>query len=86
MKQIHKYVLTKSVNRVPSYEGAKVIHIGNQREQITVWAEVHTLERESLLELRIVGTGGEVPIGGRRVGSALMANGEFVFHVYEVTS
>lgn len=86
MKTIHKYVLSDAVNSVSTYEGARFLHADNQREQITVWAEVHTLARECMRTLHVVGTGGEVPIGARYVGSALMVGGDFVFHVYEATS
>ena len=82
MKTIHKYVLTDSVNKVSTFERAKFIHVANQREQITVWAEVNTLGHERMVTLHIVGTGGEVPAGGRHIGSALLTGGDYVFHVY----
>lgn len=82
MRTVHKYALTEPTNKVSTFEGARFIHVANQREQVTVWAEVNTMERECLANLHIVGTGGEVPSGGRFVGSALMASGNLVFHVY----
>lgn len=82
MRTIHKYVLGVATNRVPTYERARFIHAANQRERITVWAEVNTLERECVRVLRVVGTGHEVPGDADFVGSALMAGGDFVFHVY----
>ena len=82
MKTIHKYVLGEAVNRVSTFEGARFLHVDNQREQITVWAEVNTLERECMRTLHVVGTGGDVPVGSAYVGSALVAGGDLVFHVY----
>lgn len=82
MKTIHKYVLSDVRNEVGTYEGAQFVHVANQHEQITVWVEVNTLARECMRTLHVVGTGGEVPPGARHVGSALMADGHFVFHVY----
>ncbi|GEP38867.1 hypothetical protein NPS01_25300 [Nocardioides psychrotolerans] len=82
MKVIHKYVLTEAASRVTTHEGARFIHAANQYEQITVWAEVNTLERECTAELHVVGTGGGVPPRTRHVGSVLMADGAYVFHVY----
>lgn len=41
------------------------------------------LERECMRRLHVVGTGGEVPRSSRHIGSVLMAEGAFVFHVYE---
>lgn len=82
MRTIHKYVLGDAMNQVQTFERAKFLHVANQREQITVWAEVNTLECECLRTLHVVGTGHEVPAGVRYVGSAVMAGGDFVFHVY----
>lgn len=82
MRTIHKYVLDAATNRVQTYERARFIHAANQREQITVWAEVNTLERECVRVLHVVGTGHEVPVEADFVGSPLMAGGDFVFHVY----
>lgn len=86
MRTVHKYVLDATENPVPTYEGARFVHVANQREQITVWAEVNTLERECMTTLHVVGTGGEVPNGTRHVGTAVMAGGDFVFHVYAPTT
>lgn len=83
MRTIHKYTLNATTNAVSTYERARFLHVANQREQITVWAEVNTLERECLRTLHVVGTGGEVPRGAAYIGSALMADGDFVFHVYD---
>ena len=82
MRTIHKYAVGDWANEVSTYEGARFLHVDNQREQITVWAEVNTLERECVRRLYVVGTGGKVPPGCDYVGSALMADGDFVFHVY----
>ena len=81
MKTIHKYVLAAATNQVPTFERAKFLHVANQRERITAWAEVNTLERECLRTVHVVGTGHGVP-PGEYVGSAVMAGGDFVFHVY----
>lgn len=82
MRTVHKYTLDDAVNQVATYEGARFIHVDNQRERITVWADVNTLERECVRTLHVVGTGGEVPFRAEHIGSALVADGSFVFHVY----
>lgn len=79
---IHKYLLNVNANHVSTYEGVRFLHVANQHEHITVWAEVNTMERECMRTLRVVATGGEVPSGYVYVGSALLADGAFVFHVY----
>lgn len=82
MRTVHKYVLAQVVNRVSTFESAKFLHVANQHDHVTVWAEVNTLERECMRTLHVVGTGGEVPVGTGYVGTALMDEGRFVFHVY----
>ena len=82
MRTVHKYVLSDVVNQVSTYGGARFLHVANQREQITVWAEVNTLEHECLRTLHVVGTGHDVPSSSDYIGSALMAGGDFVFHIY----
>ena len=82
MRTVHKYVLSDVRNEVSTYEGARFLCAANQREQITVWAEVNTLERECMRTLHVVGTGHEVPRGAAFIGTALMAGGDYVFHVY----
>ena len=82
MRTIHKYAVGDWANEVSTYEGARFLHVDNQREQITVWAEVNTLERECMRTLHVVGTGHEVPRGAAFIGTALMAGGDYVFHVY----
>lgn len=85
MRTVHKYVLTGVVNEVSTFEGAKWLHVANQNEQIAVWAEVNTLERECMATLHLVGTGQAVPRHVEHIGSALMDSGRFVFHVYAPT-
>lgn len=82
MKTIHKYVLPDAENKVPTFEGVRYLHVANQRGQITVWAEVHTLNRERMGTLHVVPTGGSVPSGSHYIGTALLADGDFVLHVY----
>lgn len=83
MRTVHKHVLSEEHNEVSTYERAKVIHVGNQRNEITVWLEVNTLARECMKPLTVVGTGQPIPNGVRHVGSAILRDGAFVFHVYE---
>lgn len=82
MRTVHKYVLGDVTTKVSTFEGVKFLTAANQREQITVWAEVNTMERECLRTLHVVGTGHDVPAGCDYIGSALMAGGDFVFHIY----
>jgi hypothetical protein len=82
MKTIHKYELAGVVTPISTYEGVRFLHVDTQRERITVWAEVNTLDRECLRTLHLVPTGGDVPRQATYVGSVLIDEGTFVFHVY----
>lgn len=81
-RTIHKYVLPFPHNEVSTFERARFLHAAEQHEQITVWAEVNTLERECRRTVHVVGTGGEVPPNVDYVGTAVCAGGEYVFHIY----
>ena len=86
MRTVHKYVLDNVRNDIATFEGAKLLHVANQYERITLWAEVDTNNRECLRTVHVVGTGHPIPSTRTRttyVGSVLMSGGEFVFHVYD---
>jgi hypothetical protein len=86
MRTVHKYVLPNVRNAIPTFEGAKLLHVDVQNERITLWAEVETNNRECLRIVHVVGTGHPIPSTRTRtayVGSVLVEDGEFVFHVYE---
>lgn len=83
MRTIHKYELGGVVNPIPTYEGARWLHVGNQRERITVWAQVDTDQPHTTKLLWVVGTGQPIPDRATvPVGSAIFRGGEFVFHVF----
>lgn len=82
MKTIHKYVLTPTQTNVPTFERARFLHVNDQHGQVTLWAEVNTLERECVRDVHVVPTGGDVPAGAEYVGTVLLQAGLLVFHVY----
>lgn len=81
-RQVFKYVLSDVVNEVPTFRGARFLHVDNQRERITVWAEVDERAEPYLRRVHVVGTGYEIPTFGEYLGSVLMDGGSFVFHIY----
>lgn len=85
MRTVHKYVLTETEATVHTFERTRFLHVADQYGRVTVWAEVNTLERECSRTLHVVGTGSEVPAGADYIGSAVMAGGTLVFHVYAAT-
>ena len=84
MRTVHKYVLTQVENEIETHAGARFLHVANQREQICVWAEVNTDLSRVTATLFVVGTGNPVPARAKtHLGSAVMADGDFIFHVYQ---
>lgn len=82
MRTIHKYPLTVTQTNVSTFEGARFLHVADQHGQITLWAEVNTLARESMCDVFVVPTGGDVPTDGDYLGTVLVDEGLYVFHVY----
>lgn len=83
MRTIHKHALQGSVNKISTYERARVVHVAEQHADVMVWLEVNTLERECMKTIYVVGTGAEVPARATHVGSTVCAGGLVVLHVYE---
>ena len=65
---------------------ATVLALQLQRGVPTLWAQVDPRGPAVTRTFRWVGTGSEVPSGGEYIGTAQMQGGDFVFHLYEVTS
>lgn len=83
MRTVHKYVLTEPSQEVMLRSGCRFLHVDNQNENITLWVEVDTERPPRKRWVHVVGTGQEIPAPfAEHVGSALMARGMFVFHVY----
>lgn len=82
MKTIHKYVLPQPVNDVVTHDGAEFLAAAEQYGQITIWAEVDTSKPKKVRTVHVVGTGGQVPPRLDYLGTVLLADGEYVFHVY----
>lgn len=83
MRTVHKYELTAVENKVSTHRGVRWLHVANQDERPVIWGEVDTDELPDERTLWLIGTGQEVPVWLTYLGSALLADGEFVFHVYE---
>lgn len=82
MRTIHKYPLAPGAAQVSTYEGVRFLHVDTQHDEPVVWAEVNTLERERLVTIHAVPTGGSVPAGTDYLGTFQLAGGNLVFHAY----
>lgn len=63
-------------------QNAKILHIGEQNSQITLWAQVNTSEDKTKLPIFIFGTGHPIPSPDLEyIGTVQMTNG-LVSHVF----
>jgi len=83
MKTIWKYELRYGLMSYELPKGAVPLHVHNQNETPTLWAEVDTEELETEKRLfEIVSTGGMGPDIGQYIGT--LHQPPYVWHVYEV--
>ncbi len=87
MRVVHKYLLpVQDEVKLEMPIGARVLHVGVQdNEQLCLWALVNPKGETKTRSFRIAGTGHEVAgASPTHLGTALMHNGTFVLHVFEV--
>ena len=65
---------------------AELLFVAAQNEQGFLWARVITDDRVSIVErrFRLRGTGHEVDLDSKYVGSFMLRGGAIVFHLFEV--
>ena len=65
-------------------DGAKVLHVAAQQNDIVLWAEVDSDAPKQLREFVVTGTGYELPAGRLTyLGTAQLVIANLVFHVFE---
>jgi hypothetical protein len=85
MRKIYKYEISERRTRLYLPKGHVIRHVATQRDQICIWAEVNTNEKEEVcVFISVYGTGQAIPDRGETyLGTVLIDNGEFVWHVYQ---
>ena len=84
MRTVYKYEILGATTVLPMPAGAQLLSVHNQHERICVWALVDTEAPEVERVFRLVGTGHPYDDeGGTFVGSVLMQDGYYVFHVFD---
>ena len=84
MKKIYKYQLEPEENQILSLpEDAKFIYAGMQKEKITIWAVIESMNRLRDYDIKIIGTGWNIPDYDdlRYIGTVQMITG-FVWHIF----
>lgn len=83
-KSIWKFELSPNDPYVLMPIGARVLTAREQMEDIFVWAEVDPNAAQETRHFCVYGTGQEMPDDpGTYIGTAMIDDGRFVFHVYE---
>lgn len=87
MKTIHKYpiILDAEFLVIEVPEGAEFLHVAEQHGTICLWALVKTDALMVRRRIRVVGTGLDASDLSREqyIGSVLVFNGTYVFHIFD---
>jgi hypothetical protein len=92
MKTIWKFTLMPDLSHdyligVPMPRGAVVLSVGNQMEEICLWAEVDTEATKEERAFEVHGTGHQMHqdmgVSRKYIGTVMLRGGSLVFHVYE---
>ncbi len=89
MKTIHKIVIDPRTTIYPLPKNSNIIYAGGQRDDICVWYECDTDEKERIPKtLHVFGTGHKIPelTEGeyKYLGTATLQNDNLILHIYEV--
>jgi len=87
MTTIYKYTLTPGRTTIELPEGAQVLTVQMQRDDVCLWARVDTAWPTTARVFDVFGTGHAMPDDPRLVYVATfqMAGGSLVWHVFEST-
>lgn len=84
---IWKYPLTpdRAPQCIEMQDGAEVLRVGGQRDRVYLWAKVNPNAFKHTRTFLVIGTGWEFDDNNTRyVGSAIVVDDRYVWHVYEV--
>jgi hypothetical protein len=69
---------------VTTPQGAQIVHVERQGEQVCLWAIVDTLAERVEREFQVFGTGHELPSPEKATYVATWQEGPFVWHLFEM--
>jgi hypothetical protein len=80
---IWKYILKPADEQIiPLPEGAEILCAREQDDNICVWVRCFADKRKLDKVFFVAGTGHNAPAEGRYIGTAMLAKGALVFHVF----
>ena len=83
MERIYKYELDIRHEQIVDMPfGAEIIHVGEQKGVLCLWAKVGIDGTNEERAIYIIGTGQMLKSGLKHIGSVVMSNG-FVWHIHE---
>jgi hypothetical protein len=81
---VWKYTLNGTDNPITLPEGAELLTVGGQDNNICLWVRVDPAAPRVPRMFFVVGTGFPIPDDADKyIGSAMIRNGMYVFHVFE---
>lgn len=91
MRAVYKYNLVDKnfsyICTISAPKGAEFLYVGNQHEEICVWAEVDTDNEMVDYQFEIFATGEEIKndmgIDRKYLNSVMLNSGYYVFHIYQ---
>lgn len=86
MFTIWKYPLTpREIQDVTMPEGAEILTVQNQKEQVCLWAKVDPNATKVVRTFAVYGTGWEVITNAefRYIGTVQLEAGDLIYHVFE---
>ena len=85
MKRIFKYPLKlQGTQKIKIPKHAKILNIQTQEDDICLWALINPEEPKVSRQIRIFGTGHEVPdIKLEYIGTIQQLDGSLIWHVFE---
>lgn len=85
MSRIYRYVLKAvDVQDIEMSEGAQVIHVAAQFENICLWAVVDITRPIVKRRIGVIPTGMDfISEGTQYLGTAMLQGGNLVFHIFE---
>lgn len=63
--------------------GAEILHVETQREVPYIWARVLPERPSVTRRFKVRGTGHQVDVDCKHVGTFMLAGGDLVFHLFE---
>ena len=84
MKRIYKYTINMQTGSCEIPGDSKILMVENQHGKPCIWVETDTAHRGGRIKVMMVGTGDFVPRRSEHIGSVMLHDGEYVFHVYRL--